>query len=149
MYSKGRKTKIAHTYRRVTVFLPFGVPIRPLNKLILIGSVAARGVTSTHCTRCPFLYVTSFWISTTRTWGGGDKGADYCHHSPLISFSTATTCNRGDCSENLRWYISTSCSAVLVIYRLSSSRSLAIRARAGRLLASPALSVYSWLSSQA
>ena len=67
---------------------------------------------------------------------------------PQSVFFTVITCNHGDCSENLRRYISTSCSPELVIYRLSSSWLLAIRARVGRLLASHTLSLYTWLSSQ-
>ena len=57
---------------------------------------------------------------------------------PQSDFLPVPTCKHGDCSHNFRRYISsTSCSLELTLYRLPSSRLLAIRARVGRLLASP------------
>ena len=79
------------------------------------------GLTCTHdCTHHPFLYVTSSWFSTTSSWGGGgDVGAGCCHDSLPISFFTDTTCNHGDFSENLRRYMSNSCSRACHLPALS------------------------------
>ena len=126
-------------YRNVIVFLPFGVSTHPLNVFFLqMASVAV--VLSTHCCTRHLFFLRYFFVvfNHSKLEGVKWKPSMILSPQPQLGILPVRTCNNGDCSENLRWYISsTSCSPELAIYRLPSSRLLAIRARVGRLLASP------------
>ena len=84
----------------------------------------------------PLFYDTSLWYFNHLKLGGGDVGAEYCHHSPnkvLCLFQRVIT---GIVRRTFRRYISTSGSPELAIYRLSSRRLLATRTRVGQALLS-------------
>ena len=83
----------------------------------------------------PFFYVASLGFSSTRSWGGG-VAAVYCHNSPNQDFYLFQRVITGNFQRTFRRYISTSSSPELAIYRLLSSRLLALRARVGHLKAS-------------
>ena len=69
-------------------------------------------------------------------------GAGYCHHRPNQVFYLFQRVITAIVRRIFRRHINTSGSPELAIYRLSSSRLLAIKARVGHLKAAPTLSLF-------